>query len=383
MPWRISTAQAEPVRFFDFYGMRLALPATEAPGAAPANAFYRELPEAFAARWQGSAGNNIIHYMQDMKDSLQLNDWLYFKMLESAGRRLYGPDSLNAYKATMAQWIILARSGYRCRLVFDNKRPYLFVKTDETVYELPTIELDGATYIEPGFAAAPHPLVSGNKYFSRELYDGGGLDFSFQLQAVPWWAQAPGGYRTLQFNSGEYDFTLRLPYNNRWMRVMKDYPQMPPAEAARFPLSPALAEALYRQLALPLQHMSREEQVRVFMSFTRTAFVYKTDQEAWGRENLIFLPEQTLIYPFSDCEDRSILLSWLCANMLDLPNVFVTYPGHISLAVALPGDKSYAKQLKVGGRKYTLCEATGPQDYLPIGEEAPDMAGTVFSLLEE
>jgi hypothetical protein len=46
--------------------------------------------------------------------------------------------------------------------------------------------------------------------------------------------------------------------------------------------------------------------VDYLMRFTRYAFMFKPDAENFGSEKRL-TPEQTLLYPESDCEDRAAL----------------------------------------------------------------------------
>ena len=44
-------------------------------------------------------------------------------------------------------------------------------------------------------------------------------------------------------------------------------------------------------------------------------------------------PEETINYPYSDCEDRSILFSYLVKNLLHLDIVGVKYNDHLATAI--------------------------------------------------
>ena len=59
----------------------------------------------------------------------------------------------------------------------------------------------------------------------------------------------------------------------------------------------------------------------------------------------------------NDCEDRSILFSFLVRNLLHLDVVLLDYPDHIATAICfsndVPGDYFYCN-----GKKYTVCDPT-------------------------
>lgn len=94
----------------------------------------------------------------------------------------------------------------------------------------------------------------------------------------------------------------------------------------------------------------------MLLNFVQTAFAYRTDDEQFGYERPLF-PDETLYYPYSDCEDRAILYTVLVRELLGLDVVLLHYPNHLATAVALgndvPGD-----YLTLDGRKYLVCDPT-------------------------
>ena len=81
-----------------------------------------------------------------------------------------------------------------------------------------------------------------------------------------------------------------------------------------------------------------------------------TDEEQFGGERPLF-PDESLYYPYCDCEDRAILFSVLVRELVGLETVLLYYPGHLASAVrfetGVPGD-----YLLIDGRKYTVCDPT-------------------------
>ena len=71
----------------------------------------------------------------------------------------------------------------------------------------------------------------------------------------------------------------------------------------------------------------------------QTAFAYRTDQDQFSREKWM-LPEETLFYPYSDCDDRAVLFAWLVRELLELPVIGIQWPGHMAVAVAFDSPAS-------------------------------------------
>ena len=73
------------------------------------------------------------------------------------------------------------------------------------------------------------------------------------------------------------------------------------------------------------------------IDFVQRAFQYKVDDEQFGEERTLFANE-TLYYPYSDCEDRSLLYATLVRDLLGLDVVLLDYPEHIATAVKFNQD---------------------------------------------
>ena len=52
--------------------------------------------------------------------------------------------------------------------------------------------------------------------------------------------------------------------------------------------------------------MNTKNGIDYLMHFTRYAFLYERDTDVFGREKRLS-PEETLLYDYSDCEDRAAL----------------------------------------------------------------------------
>ena len=87
-------------------------------------------------------------------------------------------------------------------------------------------------------------------------------------------------------------------------------------------------------------------------------------------EDRAFFPDETLYYPYCDCEDRSILFTRLVRDLLGFKCVLVYYPGHLASAVAIPGDVK-GDYIMVNGKRFMVCDPT----YIgaSVGNTMPDM----------
>ena len=138
---------------------------------------------------------------------------------------------------------------------------------------------------------------------------------------------------------------------------------------ANTPMSERVKKQLYPSLKNAVQGKSQHEAANMLLNFVQTAFVYEYDDKVWGSDRAFFA-EESLFYPYCDCEDRSILFSRLVRDLLGLKVLLVYYPGHLATAVhfteSVTGD-----YISLDNQKYVVCDPT----YIgaPVGATMPDM----------
>ena len=66
---------------------------------------------------------------------------------------------------------------------------------------------------------------------------------------------------------------------------------------------------------------------------------------------------ETLYYPYSDCEDRSLLYATLVKDLLGLDVVLLDYPEHIATAVKF-NDDIEGDCVLINNEKYLICDPT-------------------------
>ena len=113
---------------------------------------------------------------------------------------------------------------------------------------------------------------------------------------------------------------------------------------------------LYKELYMALKGKSEIEAVNIILRMVQKSFRYKTDQQQFGYEK-VFLPQETLFYPYSDCEDRSMIFAHLIRQVLGLKVVLLKYPDHIATAVRfsthIQGDS-----LNYKGKRFVIADPT-------------------------
>ena len=117
-----------------------------------------------------------------------------------------------------------------------------------------------------------------------------------------------------------------------------------------------MAYSLLSNLKSLVEGKSEIEAVNILLRFVQTAFQYQTDAEQFGIEKYLF-SEETVFYPYSDCEDRSILFSFLVRQLIGLKVVGLDYPGHVATAVKFSVDLN-GDSIIYQNQNYLICDPT-------------------------
>lgn len=138
---------------------------------------------------------------------------------------------------------------------------------------------------------------------------------------------------------------------------------------ANTPLANDVSSQLYRQLKSSVDGKSNLEAVNILLNWVQTGFEYEFDDIIWG-EDRAFFAEESLNYPYCDCEDRSILFTRLVRDILGLKCILVFYPGHLASAVCFD-ETVNGDYIILDNERYTICDPT----YIgaSVGLTMPDM----------
>ena len=161
---------------------------------------------------------------------------------------------------------------------------------------------------------------------------------------------------TIEFNKNLLDFYNDYPISGQW----NYYSKASISDVAKQELYPVLQHAIEGKNDL--------EAVNILLDFVQTGLEYKTDQEQFGYERPLY-PDESMFYPFCDCEDRSILFSCLVRELVGLDVVLLNYPSHLTTAVHFNEDVK-GDYLMVDDEVYVICEPTFLKG-APVGRSGP------------
>ena len=296
--------------------------------------------------------DNLLFDCLKIRKENKLSDWAYFQTLETLTNDFCGKGT---NEATLLMGYILSQSGYKVRLGRDNNKLVLLTASQHTIYNKVAYRFDGETfYLLDG---SVETLSICRASLPNET------SVSLMIRAAQKFDMDQSDVRTIK--SRDYpDFKVTIHTNKNLLKFydtylpscMNDELMTRWAMYANTPLSDDVKAELYPQLRSKLQGLSKLEGMRRLLNLIQTGLVYEYDENIWGVDRAFFA-EETLYYPYCDCEDRSILLSRLVRDILGLKAILIYYPGHLAMAVHFPEEVN-GDYILLEGEKYIVCDPT-------------------------
>lgn len=288
----------------------------------------------------------LLTQLENFSDSYGLNPWGVYKLANTLSEKIYK----NRTNRIIFTAFILTQMEMNCKVAHSNNKAYLLLPSEKPLYSKPYLTIDNTKFyiITP----VTEKLTKINTYTAE--FPGVPDNFDLTIYKLPKLREIEANKR-LSFNYNGVNHGINVTYNRALVEFFEDYPQTHYENYFETDLHPRSREAIIKALEPIIKGKSESEAVNIILHFVQKSFEYQTDQEQFNREKPLF-PEETLHYKYSDCEDRSVLFTYLVKEMLGLEVVGLKYPGHMSTAVLLkePGEDS----VKIGNKNYTIADPT-------------------------
>lgn len=313
----------------------------------------------------GERYDNLIVDCLALREKHHLSDWAYLQMLKAMAESVCGA-STNEAELLMAY--VYIQSGYKMRLAHDGYNLYMLYSSKHRIFNQSSYDIDGDLYY--CLREMPRQLFICEAIFPKEqslsLYINNAIELaprSSDKRVI-----AAQGYQDARFSVSVNQNLLDF-YNTYPTSMLGDDVCTRWAMYANTPMQKDVAEALYPQFRTALSGKSKLQAAEILLNWVQTGFKYEYDDKVWGGDRAFF-SEESLFYPYCDCEDRSILFTRLVRDLLGLKCILVYYPGHLASAVRFP-DSVSGDYIQLGGQRYTVCDPT----YIgaPVGMTMPDM----------
>lgn len=300
-----------------------------------------------AAYWTSLSQSNYNHLIDQFdtyRQTLNLNDWAYYLLIQSFSETVYTDDK---DMKTLLTWYLLTRSGYKTRIAYDDSGVYLLLSS---VYSM------AGNYIR--FDNVNYYLVEGSvdqlKTYEKDMPEADKvMDLSI---GKPMNLANQNSDKSFHFKYHGENYKLKLSYNKNLIDFYATIPLSDiqlyfnslPGLNTKFSIAEAFGPII--------KDKSKSEAARILLSFVQQAFDYKTDQDAYGREKYMFADE-LLHYPYADCEDRSVLYAYLVKTLLNLDVVGLEFPGHMATAVHF-SENPAGEYVSYNNKSFVIADPT-------------------------
>lgn len=319
--------------------------------------------------------DNLILDCLEIRKNRKLSDWAYLQMLNKiAGEAYPGKSS----EAQLLMAYLYLQSGYKMRLASDGSNIYMLYASKHLIYEKPSFAVDGDSYY--GVNELPDRLYICQTSFPNEeslsllVNTNQLLTFNKSENRNISSSRYPTMKLDVSVNKNLLDFYSTYPTSALDGNIMTRW-----AMYANTPMDNNISSSLYPKLKELLKEKSEIEATNMLLNTLQTGLTYEYDDKVWGGDRAFF-SEESLYYPYCDCEDRAILLTRLVRDVLGLNCLLVYYPGHLAAAIEYSDNSVKGDYITLDGRKYVIADPT----YInaPIGCTMPGMDNATAKVIK-
>ncbi len=291
---------------------------------------------------------STIKEIKEISSKLRLNDWAKYLLVKKIASGIYHEEN----EARVFSWFVLLKMGYDAHIAYQSQKVVLLLPIEGNLYNTIYYTLNRKKYYAIDYYAKGN---LGSIMTYDNTYEGANAAIDFSVMELPRFAQARTQKR-LVFKLDRKNTSVNLNYNTNLMNFFQTYPQVGYANYFSSPESILLEESIRSSFKPLLEGKSQEESLDLILNFVQNAFKYQVDNKQFNQEKVMF-PSETLFYPYSDCEDRAILFSYMVKTLLGIDIVGVKYPNHMATAVKVE-QKLKGEYVYAGNRSYLVADPT-------------------------
>jgi hypothetical protein len=292
----------------------------------------------------------FLSEIKKQKEVLNLNDWALYLLVNNVGNELYKDEN----KANIFTWFVFVKMGFDTKVGYSKDTIYLMSSVKQSLYQIPFFTMDGKKY----YILTPKGRLNtiGSIYTYEANYPSAITPLSFDMSAKALKIYTNEKMKDFSFKTNGKTYNIQGSFSGDLVEFYKTFPQSEYQLYFDSQKSPFIKSSLLSSLKPLVEGKSEIEAVNILLHFVQTSFAYKTDDEQFRYEK-VFFPEETLYYPYSDCEDRSIIFSYLVENLLGLDVVGLKFEDHLATAVNF-SSKIDGDSFMFEGKRYTISDPT-------------------------
>lgn len=305
---------------------------------------------------------NLIHDCLTIREEHELCDWAYLQMLHNMAESVCGRGT---NEATLLMAYVYCQSGYRMRLAIGGNKLHMLFASDYSIYDWGYYNLDGQQYYV--FDKGGNNLRICEQKYPQEQ------SMSLYIKQDPKLAMTATDASAHKSRRNE-EMDIRLTANKNMLDFYNSYPTSKYGEDfmsrwamyANMPTPKNIKQQVYPTLRKAIGQCDQWTAVNRILNFVQTGFVYEYDDKVWGKDRAFF-PEESLHYPYCDCEDRSILFTRLIRDLLGLKCILIYYPGHLAAAVEFTEGNPTGDYISYNGQRFFITDPTITGYGAPVG----------------
>ena len=308
----------------------------------------------------------IVNELQIYQSKYRLNGWATYILIQKITKQM----SSHINTQNLLQWFFLLKMGIDTKVGINKTKIVLMIYSQDIIYATHYFTINNKRYFI---------LNSTSSTSSLRIYKQGDRN----LLALNFLGQYPilkqkVKKRRLNFRFKEKSYTIPFYYNQNLIDFYGSYPQIQYNYYTQMDISNQTSQTISKTLKNIISSMNQHNAINFLLRLTQTGFNYQRDHTQFGKEKVMFF-EESLAYPYSDCEDRAIFFTHLVKKLLHLDILFVKYPNHLATAISI-NTNIKGDNLIYHNKKYYIADPTYSQSN--IGQAMPKMKGIKFKIIE-
>src|ERR1035437_1739103 len=262
----------------------------------------------------------VLEQFAGISTQMNLNDWDYYCLVNEFCKSI--TNNPNTQK--LIAWFMLLESNYKVKIGYYKDDVSILFATAQIVYNTRWFNINGERYYAMQY-----------KHDSINTYD---IDYFKGYKYVNMFHDKPilleefKKDKTVTFPYQGKTYSIPVSFDQHYVDYYSTYPMIPVNYYFALPVSSTLKESVNLNISPYLKDKNQQESLQFLLSLVQYGFDYKTDLEQFNHEKYM-VPDGILFYPNSDCDDRTILFSYLVTELLHLDIVALDFNGHICSAV--------------------------------------------------
>ena len=340
--------QGQPIEI-SYYGKKITLYYDESIKVALNGRPSQQSIQEFYHAINASNFTPLLHQIQDIKFNLRLSDWGYIQFTHQIAQQLFN----NENEAKLFSTLLLNETNYDIRVAYEGDNIYQLASTRTKLFKVLYFSFDDTNYYLINLDGRKQSINKLYTYEANAPQSFHPVDF---IVRQPPLLSENSKSKNLRFNYNGHDYELKVHFNRAIIDYFNSYPRTELSVYFSSVISQELNDSLLSALGEIIRDKNELEAANILLRFVQTAFEYKTDEEQFGYEKYFF-SEELFQYKYSDCEDRSVLFSYLVKQLLNLDVAIVDYPDHVATAIRFT-EKVEGANFLVNDGIYTLSDPT-------------------------